>query len=127
MRSESIFRRFPYFPKHIRFSLVIACACFVIFPSALAYARSGQASARLTIEVVVMPTLQSNMAMLLNSGTGRPVNGVLFDFAPGPTGQSSSPISLQSLPAETDTQMESTISSDGEEEAILQTLTVTSP
>lgn len=127
MRSETIFHRFPYFPKSVRLSLLAACVSFVLIPATQAYARAGKASARLTIEVVVMPTLQGNMMMLMNSGTGRPVSGVMFDFVSDTSRQSSSQINVQSLRAEPDARMESTTSSDREEEAILQTLTVTTP
>lgn len=127
MRSESKFHQFPYFAKNIRFWLVAAYVSLVLFTALPAYARPGRASARLTVEVVVMPTLQGNVTMLMNSGTARSVNGVMFDFVPDSSRQNSSQINVQSLRAEPDAQMESTTSSDREDEAILQTLTVTTP
>jgi hypothetical protein len=103
---------------------LIGIVVLIISPS---YA-SNRASARLTIEVVVMPTVQTSMPVLMNPGTvPHPAGAVAFDLTPPKPlpmdfRVSSRTIKSSDIEERRDAQPES----ENGNQNILQTLTVTS-
>jgi hypothetical protein len=83
-----------------------------------------EASARLTIEVVVVPTVQNRVAVLLNSGTVTSGSGVMFNFAPDNSQATTSTIEVRTVPTETLDSDKEMSAPDSPDQSILQTLTV---
>lgn len=107
-----------------RFSLASLIALSVIPAASPAYAATNETSARLTIQVVVMPSVQNPIAVLLNFGTVQPGSGVTFNFAPNSSQATTSQIDMRSVAIESlDTDQE-TLAPDASDQSILQTLTV---
>jgi hypothetical protein len=107
-----------------RFSLASLVALLVILAISPAYAATNETSARLTIEVIVMPSLQNRGAVLLNAGTVQSGNGVTFNFAPDTSQATTSRIDVRAVPAETLDAGKETSAPDDSDQSILQTLTV---
>jgi hypothetical protein len=96
----------------------------VILSVSHGYAATNETSARLTIEVVVMLSVQNQVAIFQNSGTVPSGSGVTFNFAPDSSQGTTSRIDVRAVPTGTLDRNEETSSSDRSDQSILQTLTV---
>lgn len=115
-------RRIFDVPTDFSLTAKLACCCAVLF-SALPCGAANDSSARLTIQIVVVPTVQTSVPVLLNSGTSQSVGSVTFDFtsAPQQTLPRTDVRAIQTESLETDQEL---ASPDRSDESILQTLTV---
>ena len=115
-------RRIFDVPTDFSLTATLACCCAVLF-SAMPCGAANDSSARLTIQIVVVPVVQTTIPVLLNSGTSQAVGNVTFDLtsAPQQTLQRTDVRVIQTESLETNQEL---MSPDRSNESILQTLTV---
>jgi len=115
-------RRIFDVPTDFSLTAKLACCCSVLV-CAMPCGAANDSSARLTIQIVVAPVVQTTIPVLLNSGTSQSVGNVTFDFTSAPQQTLPRPdvrmIQTESLRAE-----QELASPDRSNESILETLTV---